>query len=58
MICFPYNILPEEKQVPARFTGPEGPTLLVPFGKAFTPDYMLGNSILSDDELHVRSLAL
>jgi hypothetical protein len=28
---------PEEKQVPARFTRPEGPTLLVPFGKAFTP---------------------
>lgn len=31
---------PEEKQVPARFTGPEGPTLLVPFRKGFYPDYM------------------
>jgi hypothetical protein len=50
--------LPEEKQVPARFTGPEGPTLLVPFGKAFTPDYMLEDSILSDDDLHARSLLL
>ena len=45
---------PEEKQVPARFTGPEGPTLLVPFGKDFTPDYILTD----DDELHARSLAV
>jgi hypothetical protein len=50
---------PEEKQVPARFTGPEGPTLLVPFRKDSTPDYMFETAYqMNCMPRHARSLAV